>query len=279
MMLNQRSILTALVSSKLLLLLISQEAHAFTIQSPLTVPKFAAPRQTANLQPQRGDHALSLTKLPSSRAPLTRRSMYNLPPGGGGGGKKDISEILQGVGGIALTVAFFASPLGGIVFGIFNSFLVLAFTLPLVGVVAFQGWQYFYTIEGDCPSCAAPTRVLKTNKETGDAPPNICYNCGATLQANYDNSGIENITGKNSVDDLSSPPFGAGSIFDIFGGGPSDRSTSTSKSTRSTSSSTRTRSTIVEDDDLQEKKFRRDNTIIDAVIDAEIEGKEEKPFQ
>jgi hypothetical protein len=275
-MTNHRTVLTTLASSSLLLLLISQEAHAFTIQSPLTVPKFAAPRQTANLQPQRGDsNALSQTKL-QIRAPLTRRSMYNLPPGGGGGGKKDISEILQGVGGIVLTVAFFASPLGGIVFGIFNSFLVLAITLPLVGVVAFQGWQYFYTLEGECPSCAAPTRVLKTNKETGDASPTICYNCGAILQANYDNSGIDNITGKNSVDDLSSP-FGAGSLFDIFGSGSSDTTSTTSSSTRSTSTSSR--STIVEDDDLQEKKYRRENTIIDAVIDAEIEGKEEKPFQ
>ena len=62
----------------------------------------------------------------------TNLSMYNLPPGGGGG-KNDIADIAKGVATLLLTIGFFISPLGGLVLGLFNSFLVLLFVLPALG--------------------------------------------------------------------------------------------------------------------------------------------------
>jgi hypothetical protein len=63
---------------------------------------------------------------------------------------------------------------------------------------------------------------MKSNRN--DIPsPTICFNCGSILQANDDNTGIDNVTGRRTVDDLS--PMGGG-IFDVF--------TSTTTTTRTT---------------------------------------------
>jgi hypothetical protein len=190
---------------------------------------------------------------------------YNLPPG------KDeedgLGDLLKGAGGLLLVGAFFASPLGGLVFGIFNSFLLLAILLPTLATVGFQAWRYFFTINGTCPSCEAPTVVLKTNKD-GEGTPSSCLNCGAVLQANYENTAIDNITGKNSFtdDNFGSQPK---SIFDIFGGAPEGSSTSTS----STSSS----SEIYEGESSRSQKKVGKRSDMN-IIDAEIED-DDTPFQ
>jgi hypothetical protein len=185
--------------------------------------------------------------------------MKSLPPGGGGN-DNELVDIAKGVAGLVLVVAFFASPLGGFVLGIFNSFFVLALLLPIIATVGFQAWQYFNTIDGPCPNCEAPAKVFKTTKE-GDAVPTICYNCGAILQANYDNTGIDNVTGRNSVMNDDESPFGA-SLFDIFGAGPT-----------TTTEPTITTTTVIEDKSKQKDKSRREGTIID------VEVEDDKPFQ
>lgn len=185
----------------------------------------------------------------------TRLHMYNLPPGRNE--KNDLSDLLKLAGTLILTVAFFVSPLGGILLGILNSFFLLTILLPIMGGVGIAVWQYFNTMTGDCPNCGAPVRVLKS--KDGSAEPSICFTCGAILQANYDNSGIDNITGRNTLEDLSrgsSSPFGGG-LFDIFGGAPP------------TSISTTTTTTTVTQEERgnQKSKIRRESTIIDVEVD------------
>mmetsp|Transcript_6932 Transcript_6932/g.12665 ORF Transcript_6932/g.12665 Transcript_6932/m.12665 type:complete len:264 (+) Transcript_6932:65-856(+) len=180
--------------------------------------------------------------------------MYNLPPSGGGGGGNNIGGIVRGAVAIALIIAFFASPLGGLFLGLVNSFFIFLFIFPLVASVGYQIWQSLNTISGTCPNCGAPATVLKTNND-GFASPSLCLNCGAVLQANRDNTGIDNISGKNAIDDLSSQPMGGNSLFDIF--------TTTTTTTSSTSTGSDGRS-----------KRRRETTIID--VDVEDD---DKPFQ
>lgn len=114
--------------------------------------------------------------------------MYNLPPsgGGGGGGKNEIRQILTSVATVVGIVAFFASPLGTIFFALLNSFVVLTLLFPVVLWAGFQGWQFFNTIEGPCPQCGAPVRVLKEENS-----PSICLNCGTFVQATADKSAVD----------------------------------------------------------------------------------------
>mmetsp|Transcript_78930 Transcript_78930/g.118637 ORF Transcript_78930/g.118637 Transcript_78930/m.118637 type:complete len:266 (+) Transcript_78930:121-918(+) len=190
----------------------------------------------------------------------TRLDMYNLPPGGGGGGgNNELADIAKGAFGLVLVVAFFASPIGGFIFGIFNSILLLSILTPIILTLAFQAWQYFNTIDAPCPNCAAPAKALKTNSE-GEATPTVCYNCGAILQANYDNTAIDNVTGRNSVNDDGGMDIN--SIFDIFGGGPGTTTTTT------------TTTTMIDDVAQKETRRKREQT----VIDVEVE-RDDKPWQ
>ncbi len=191
---------------------------------------------------------ISRTREDKRSSTSTSLSMYNLPPGKS---DNELGDLLKLAGSLVLVVAFFVSPLGGIVLGIFNSFLLLTILLPIMGAVGISVWQYFNTMTGVCPSCGAPVRVLKSKKE-GLAEPSICFNCGSILQANYDNSGIDNITGRNTIDDISNSPFGGG-LFDIFASAP----TSVSKTT----------TVIKEDKGSQKSKIRRESTIIDVEVD------------
>ena len=170
--------------------------------------------------------------------------MYNLPPSGGGDGNDGFKDILASVGTLALIVAFFASPLGGIFFALLNSFFVLSLVVPVILWIAFQGWQFLNTVEGPCPQCGAPVRVLKENES-----PNICLNCGTFVQATPDKSGVEFYREEEQVivdegytstiwDDLLSGPMGA-------------RSAPTTK--RSVQE--------------RESQFRRERTIIDVEVE------------
>jgi hypothetical protein len=186
-------------------------------------------------------------------------NMYNLPGGGGGrGGGNGVGNIVTGAVTIVLVVAFFASPLGGLVLGLFNSFLVLLFVLPLFASVGFRIWQSLNTITGSCPNCGSPVTVLKTNQD-GMASPTLCFNCGAILQANIDNTGIDNVSGRISLDDSSSSPMGRNPFFDVI---TTERITTT------------TTATTTANQDGKERK-RRETTI----IDVEVEDDEDKPFQ
>jgi DNA-directed RNA polymerase subunit M/transcription elongation factor TFIIS len=198
----------------------------------------------------------------SHRPPARQQSSTRLPRGfnwpPGKNNDNELAGVVKGVLGFALLVGFFISPLGGFVLSIFNSFLILAILLPIGAVTAFQAWQYFNTLSGPCPNCDTPLTVLKNDGE-GVPTVSICYSCGATVQANYDNTKIDNVSGRNSVmdDDAVS---GFGSLLDLFAGGGGREGTTTTSTT-----------TVVEK--KKENKFRREQTIID------VDVEEDKPFQ
>ena len=135
---------------------------------------------------------------------------YNLPPSGGGGGKSDLEALIPTIVSTVLIVAFFASPLGGIFFAIFNSIFLLALLTPFVLFGGFQFWKTFYTIEEPCPSCGAiPVRVLK------DGSPSVCLNCGAYSRANQRGDGLELCNNPNDM------MGGSSTLFDsLFGPNP-----------------------------------------------------------
>mmetsp|Transcript_8893 Transcript_8893/g.12619 ORF Transcript_8893/g.12619 Transcript_8893/m.12619 type:complete len:236 (-) Transcript_8893:58-765(-) len=136
--------------------------------------------------------------------------MAFLPPSNDDNNKSnEFGDIVKGALGILGVVAFFASPLGGIFFAIVNSFFALAILTPLVAVVAFQGWTYFNTIDGPCPNCGSPVKVLK------DDSPSICLNCGTMVRSSADNSSIDYAGGGNN--DIFSDASGSGDGADFFG--------------------------------------------------------------
>jgi hypothetical protein len=129
-----------------------------------------------------------------------------LPPSGGGNGKSsELTELATAAVTFLAVVGFLLSPLGGIVFAVFNSLVALAILLPLGGLVAFNVWQYFNTKTGACPNCQGPVKVLKNES------PSICFTCGSVVQLKDDNIYLVN------TDKLGNAA-GNGSIFDSLRG-------------------------------------------------------------
>lgn len=234
----------------------SYGARTGTIGSPSLFSRPSAFRRTAI----QGIHDMKGRTKRSCPSSTTSLSMYNLPPGdGGGGGKNDIADIAKGALSLVLVIGFFVSPLGGLVLGIFNSFLVLLFVLPLLATVGFQVWSSLNTVTGECPNCGAPATVMKSQASStnvvDDVGPaqSICFNCGAILQANDDNSGINNVSGRTSLDDLDSPMGGA-SIFDLFSSTTTATTTTTTTSTPSDKSVGIDKGSFIDVDVLDEDK-------------------------
>lgn len=175
---DQKMIATMTVRARTILALLAVlliGSHGF-IQSPSLVNRNQASNGRNLLKhPQKLPSAFA-RPAPSPRTHSVARFGFQLPPG-----KKNdngLSEILMGALSIVGLIAFFASPLGGLFFAAINSVLALLFITPLVFIVGFNAWQYFNTVEGNCPSCSAPMRVLK------DGSPSICFNCGSVVQNN-----------------------------------------------------------------------------------------------
>ena len=256
-------------------------SNAFTI-SPVTLKtNHVTYRGIASSSPRsrtRSSHGIHNFERPTSSSSTTSLSMYNLPPGGGGGGgggKNDIAEIAKGALSIALIIGFFVSPLGGLVLGLFNSFLVLLFLLPVVGGVGFQLWQKFNTVQAPCPNCGAQAVVMKnkggdTLVDSAPAPQSICFSCGAILEPNADNTGINNVTGRKTIDDLNSPMGQQASLFDLFTTGAPGGGDSFSTTTPGTTVETSTPSS--------KKKSNTGGIDKNAVIDVDVLD-EDKPFQ
>jgi len=176
---------------------------------------------------------------------------YNLPPGDGGGGGNKIVEAITPILTIGAIVLFFLSPLGGIFFAVTNSLFILALLTPILIGIGFNAWNYFNTIEGVCPNCGAPARVLKDI----EAGPNICLSCGQLIRATQSLDGIELCNDPNDIFDEKSR---VSSIFDIF----------TSDPTVYEETTTTTTTTYYDDEESRSKdKKRRERTIID--VDAE----------
>ena len=169
--------------------------------------------------------------------------MYNLPPGRNNN-NNGLGEILVGILTIVGVIAFFASPLGALVFAFFNSILVLSFTIPIVLFVAFQAWQFFNTVQGPCPSCGTPVRVLK------DSSPGLCFNCGSIVQANGNGRDIDFASDTDVLmDEMTDDSFlGGGGFFDN-----GFRRTTITETTTTTKEN--------------KDKFRRERTIIDVDVE------------
>jgi hypothetical protein len=198
--------------------------------------------------------------------------MYNLPPSGGGGGNNngELQGLLGGLGLMAMIALFFASPLGSIFFAITNSLFLLALLLPIGAVVAFQTWQFFYTLEGPCPNCGAPVRVLKDGSTTSSQPqPSLCFSCGALLQPSSDGTTIEFATERSTIvmdedgwlqDEMSSGEFQttAESIFDTL-----------LNPTASKIGTTTSRTTTRDSAKAKESQYKREQTVIDVTVEDE----------
>jgi hypothetical protein len=141
---------------------------------------------------------------------------------------------------VGLTVAFFLSPIGSFVLGLFNSLLLLSILLPVLGVAAFNAWQYFNTITGPCPSCGATVTVAKRQSGEFSASPSLCLNCGAVIRASDSN---EEIDLEGGQDMTSSQGF-----FDSFFSTPSIGVTPQEKSDAG-------------------KRARREQTVIDVEVE------------
>eukprot|EP00978_Attheya_sp_CCMP212_P002127 scaffold4372_cov58-Attheya_sp.AAC.1 len=183
--------------------------------------------------------------------------MYKLPPGGGGdGGKdplKDLKGLLPTIGTGAAILLFFMSPLGSIFFAITNSLFTLALLTPIILIGGFQAWQFLYTMEGPCPNCGAPTRVLKN-----DDQPSICLSCGTIVRATSDNSGLEICNNPNDIMQNNDSPFD-----DIFGGGSGSGGSFADFFDTASSMSQPTMGNTTPKKESREAKAKREGTIID----------------
>jgi len=52
--------------------------------------------------------------------------------------------------------------------------------------------------------------------DSAPAPQSLCFSCGAILEPNADNTGINNVTGRKTINDLDSPTGQQASLFDLF---------------------------------------------------------------
>lgn len=137
---------------------------------------------------------------------------FNLPPPQEPKGPLDeVKAILPTILSGVAVVLFFASPIGGFVFSVFNSLFVLALLTPIVLIGGFQIWSSLFTVEAPCPSCGVvPVRAVKNDERD----PNVCLNCGAFSRVNESGDGLELC---NNPNDMMS---GGGTMFDqLFGGG------------------------------------------------------------
>ena len=176
---------------------------------------------------------------------------YQLPPSGPRGPLDELKSALPAIGSAVLLALFFASPLGGLFFGIVNSFFVLSLLTPVVLVAVFQIWRSLNTISGSCPSCGAPMTVLKNGE------PSICLNCGSMSRSSADNSGLELCNNPNDI-------LNQGSLFDsFFGGGMGVDSPMTDVFSDAPTSSSSSGS---ED---KVKQAKRQGTIIDVDVERE----------
>ena len=194
------------------------------------------------------------TPMMSSRRIRTNTSLqmgYQLPPSGPRGPLDELKSALPAIGSAVLLALFFASPLGGLFFGIVNSFFVLSLLTPVVLVAVFQIWRSLNTISGSCPSCGAPMTVLKNGE------PSICLNCGSMSRSSADNSGLELCNNPNDI-------LNQGSLFDsFFGGGMGVDSPMTDVFSDAPTSSSSSGS---ED---KVKQAKRQGTIIDVDVERE----------
>jgi len=143
------------------------------------------------------------------QTPTRLKMGYQLPPSPKGP-LEQIGAILPTITTGVLVALFFASPLGGAIFAIFNSLFVLAFLTPFILYAGFQIWSALNTVEAPCPSCgSSQVRVLKTGE------PSMCLNCGDFVRANEKKDGVELCNNPNDIMGGSD-----GSLFDaLFGGG------------------------------------------------------------
>merc|ERR1719491_1531097 len=130
----------------------------------------------------------------TSKQTSTRLQMgYQLPPSPKGP-FDEIKAILPTIATGILVALFFASPIGGAIFAIFNSLFVLAILTPFILYAGFQIWTTVKTVEGTCPSCGSfQVRVLKSGE------PSQCLNCGNFCRSNENNDGIELCNNPNDI--------------------------------------------------------------------------------
>lgn len=164
--------------------------------------------QRTSVPPRRNyvHQSFSGSRLPSSL------SMF-LPPGEGNNNKAaEFRELTSAIFTFVGITLFFISPLGGLFFALFNSFLAFIILLPIGAFTVLNVWQYFNTVTGSCPTCGVGVKVLK------DESPTICLNCGSIIQAKDGQIYLAS-TNNNEMRDVSSPASIFSSWMNEFGSG------------------------------------------------------------
>jgi len=147
---------------------------------------------------------------------------------------------------------------------------------PLVAFAGFQAWLSFNTIQAPCPNCGAPATVQKNKGgdslvDSAPPPQSLCFSCGAVLEPNADNTGINNVTGRKTINDINSGQNA--SIFDFFsnaGDAPTDPFSTTTTTTTASEQASSTSSSS--------KKSGQGGIDKSSVIDVDVLD-EDKPFQ
>jgi hypothetical protein len=225
------------------LLMPISEVAAFQIHSHRTTTCTSRQR-TTNQIPLRHiqwtDKEFSVRKSPSS--------LHAFLPPSDNRNNDGLGTLASSLLTVGLTLAFFLSPLGAFVLGLFNSLIILTILTPVMLLVGFNIWQSFNTISGTCPSCGAPATVMKRQPSEVNAAletsPSICLNCGAALTASPDNTDIDLVFG--GMSDSSGTGF-----FENFFSTPNPRVQESSVSKR----------------DENAKRFRREQTVIDVDVE------------
>ena len=174
----------------------------------------------------------------------THLFLYNLPPEDDN--NNGLGQLLPSIISLLALGLFFFSPLGALFFAVTNTLLAFTIFAPFILYIGFQVWQYFYTIEGPCPACGSPVRVLKDVQQ-----PSICFNCGSQVISNTKMDGVE------LYDDVDNILDRQRSLWDsLFSNEEPDFA-----SYRSTTTSSDTKENM--------KRSRREQTIIDVDVSEE----------
>ena len=199
-------------------------SHSVTPSTSLRAFSIPKSKSTTTWNPhrisqQRGGWNMPFIMTSTSSSSSTQLQMYNLPPENNNNNNNNpLTDILPGILTIVGTILFFMSPLGGIFFAIANSFLLLAFLTPVVLFTGFQIWLKLNTVQGACPNCSYSPIVV--SKDTENAQPTICINCGSFVRLARDGENLELCNDGSGIGSMMQEPGGLGEgdlFWDLFG--------------------------------------------------------------
>lgn len=157
---------------------------ALGVASAFVVP--GAPAQQARV-------AVALPRCVQTRplASVRRSDAVRMQQGGrGGSGGFDPQSLV----GPAVLIALIGTGTLGWLFNLLNGFFLLLFIVPLVAGPAVSWFIEANAVEGACPECGAPMKLLKMQQQER------CYSCGALMSSEI-SGGVFMRTGGRTTED------------------------------------------------------------------------------